>query len=221
MHIKYGLISRDSQAQLDRDAFTHRMSKAKWREQVPHKGETMKPFRHFCLTSCRLFGGLLLCLLLSGPSWAVNEIPFTFENVEIQTVLKKVGELTGTTFLFDPEQVKGKITLLSPKKISPEEALRLLQPALALHGYTLLKKEEGTWVVPADKAAQAETTIKVIPLKYARADEVAYTLSWIAPPGVRIAPYSPTNSLILSGNSRAVEALIRILKGKEKKAERQ
>jgi hypothetical protein len=31
------------------------------------------------------------------------------------------------------------------------------------------------------------------------AGEVAYTLWWIAPPGVRIVPYYPTNSLIISG----------------------
>jgi len=116
--------------------------------------------------------------------------------------------------------VKGKISLLPPKKVSPEEALKLLQSALALHGYALLKKEGGTWIVPAEKAIQLATIIEVVPLKYARADEVADTLSWIAPSGVRIAPYYPTNSLIISGNPEAVEKLIGVLRGKEKEAER-
>jgi len=163
-----------------------------------------------------------LCLLFSlRAAWATNEVAFTFENVDIQTLLKKVGELTGTTFLFDPEQVKGKITLLSPKKVLPKETLKLLQSALALHGYALLKQEEGTWVVPAEKAAQADTTIEVVPLKYARAAEVAETLSWIAPLGVRVVPYYPTNSLIISGHPQAVEELTEILRGQEKEAEGQ
>jgi type II secretory pathway component GspD/PulD (secretin) len=34
-------------------------------------------------------------------------------NVEISTVIKRVSELTGLTFLFDPEEGKGKIILLS------------------------------------------------------------------------------------------------------------
>jgi type II secretory pathway component GspD/PulD (secretin) len=42
-------------------------------------------------------------------------------------------------------------------------------------------------------------TIKVVPLDYARAGELAYTLSSIAPPSVRVVPYNPTNSLIISG----------------------
>jgi predicted TIM-barrel fold metal-dependent hydrolase len=40
MEIKYGLISCDSHAQVDRDAFTSRMSKAKWGDAIPHLMET-------------------------------------------------------------------------------------------------------------------------------------------------------------------------------------
>ncbi len=35
MKLKFGLISADSHAQLDRDAFTKRMSKAKWGDRIP------------------------------------------------------------------------------------------------------------------------------------------------------------------------------------------
>jgi general secretion pathway protein D len=165
----------------------------------------------------RLFLSLLL-LFPSGVAWATNEVTLTFENTDIRTVIKKVGELSRTTFLFDPEQVQGKITLLAPQKVSPEEALRLLQSALALHGYRMVKKEEGAWILPVEKAVQTETSIEVVPLKYAKAEEVAYTLSYIAPPGVYIAPYSPTNSLIISGDPEAVAELIGILKEKKEES---
>ena len=36
MEIKYGLISSDSHGQLGRDAYTSRMSKAKWGDRIPH-----------------------------------------------------------------------------------------------------------------------------------------------------------------------------------------
>src|SRR6266849_5328724 len=185
----------------------------------------LAPLLCFFLPSRRFLKSVLFCLFFLLPlrevTWATNEVAFTFENADLQTVIKKVGELTGTTFLFDPEQVKGKITLLSPRKVSPEEVLKLLRSALTLHGYTLLKKEEGTWIVPAEKATQLATIIEVVPLKYARADEVADTLSWLAPPGVRIVPYYPTNSLIISGNPEAVKELLGILRGKAKKTEGQ
>ena len=40
MDIKYGLISCDSHAQIHKDAFTSRMSKAKWGDAIPHLVET-------------------------------------------------------------------------------------------------------------------------------------------------------------------------------------
>ena len=36
MEIKYGLISSDSHGQLDRYAYSSRMSKSKWGERIPH-----------------------------------------------------------------------------------------------------------------------------------------------------------------------------------------
>ena len=38
MEIKFGLISCDSHGQLDRDAWTSRMSKAKWGDRDPAGG---------------------------------------------------------------------------------------------------------------------------------------------------------------------------------------
>jgi type II secretory pathway component GspD/PulD (secretin) len=162
-----------------------------------------------------LMASVFVCLLVvfaAGPAWAATSEPFTFENADIHTVVKQVAALTGITVLFDPEQVKGKITLVAPKGVSPAEALELLRSALALHGYTLLGRAEGMWIVPAERVVNEAFTIKVVPLRYARAGEVAYALSWVAPPSVRVVPYYPTNSLIISGHPAAVEALIDLIK---------
>ena len=175
----------------------------------------MRSPRHFSPLDATLVTGVFLCLLFvsaPGPALAASSEPFTFENADIQTVVKQVATLTGITFLFDPEQVKGKITLLSPEGVSPTEALELLKSALALHGYTLLGRAEGTWILPAERVVHEAFTIKVVPLKYARAGEMAYTLSWVAPPSVRIAPHYPTNSLIISAHPAAVEELVDIIK---------
>lgn len=161
-----------------------------------------------------LVPAIFLCLLLirpAGPAWAAGSETFGFENADIGTVVKQVGRLTGTTFLFDPEQVKGRMTLLAPKPVSPAEALELLKSALALRGYALVPRSEGTWIVSAERVAQAAVRIEVVPLTYARAGELAYTLSRAAP-WLRIVPYYPTNSLIISGHPAAVEELVEIIK---------
>jgi type II secretory pathway component GspD/PulD (secretin) len=140
--------------------------------------------------------GVALCVLFwsgAGPASATPSGAIFFENADIQTVVKQVAAL-------------------SPKGVSSTEALDLLRSALALHGYSLLSRAEATWIVPADRVPSEVFTIKVVPLDYARAGELAYTLSWVAPPSVRVVPYSPTNSLIISGHPAAVEALIDLIK---------
>jgi len=175
----------------------------------------MRSPRHFSLLGATLLTGVFLCLLFvsaAGPALAATSGLFTFENADIQNVVKQVATLTGITFLFDPEKVKGKVTLLSPKDVSPTEALELLKSALALHGYILLGRAEGTWIVPDERVAPEAFTVTVVPLNYARAGEMAYTLSGVAPPSVRIVPHYPTNSLIISGHPAAIEKLADIIK---------
>ncbi len=118
---------------------------------------------------------LVVCVPFQGPR--AEEVTFAFENAEIETVIKSVSELTGLMFLFDPEEVKGKITLLSSTGVSPEKALELLESALALHDYRLLQKKEGVWIVIADPAD---------------AISAAYYNVWMAP----YYGYCPANSLI-------------------------
>jgi general secretion pathway protein D len=156
--------------------------------------------------------GVLLAPLAAKGQQAAPSVMLRLEDTDIQTVIKAVSSLTGITFLYDPEKVRGRITLLTPKSIPPAEALELLKSALALHGYRLLSRAEGMWVVPTVRVGSEAMAVKVVPLRYARAAEVAYALFWIAPPGVRVVPYYPTNSLIFSGPPAAVEELIDVIR---------
>jgi hypothetical protein len=57
--------------------------------------------------------------------------------------------------------------------------------------------------------------VRVVPLTYAKAGEVALTLSWVVPPGVRIVPFYPTNSVVISGDAAAVEQIVDIIGRRE------
>jgi hypothetical protein len=81
---------------------------------------------------------------------------------------RRVAALTGITFIFDPEQVKGKIMVLSPKSVSPAEALKFLESALALHGYSLLSRAEGMLIVLVGQVAPKAIAVKVCPMPRSR-----------------------------------------------------
>jgi hypothetical protein len=57
-----------------------------------------------------------------------------------------------------------------------------------------------------------EEVFEVVPLDYARAEELAYTLTLLAP-GVRIVPDPRTNSLVIGGDPETVNELLNLIKG--------
>jgi type II secretory pathway component GspD/PulD (secretin) len=144
---------------------------------------------------------------------------FAFENEELSTVIRAVSAVTGMTILFDPTQVTGKLTLFAPRPVTLAEAIQLLTAALALHGYTLSQQTAGVWTITLAQSGSQTSTVEVVPLQYARAEEVAYILSQIAPPGVKVAPYPPTNSVLIAGPPQAVAALAAPLSQKPPTAE--
>src|SRR5512144_42600 len=112
----------------------------------------------------------LVCLVLACPTAARAAesdrvaFPLTFDNADIQTVIRAVAKATGTPILFDPSRVRGRITLLVPHDVTSADALQLLRSALALYGYALVVRPESTWIVPAD--VPSDYTVRVLPLRY-------------------------------------------------------
>jgi type II secretory pathway component GspD/PulD (secretin) len=91
--------------------------------------------------------------------------------------------------------------------------MHLFRLAVILTGFVMpLVTEAQPTPLPGASEPVEATVIEVVPLTYARAGELAYTLSLVAPPRVRIVPYYPTNSLIISGPRTSVEQLIDIIK---------
>jgi len=91
--------------------------------------------------------------------------------------------------------------------------MHLFRLAVILTGFaTPLVSEAQPTPLPGAREPVEAAIIEVVPLTYARAGELAYTLSLIGLPRVRIVPYNPTNSLIISGPRTSVEQLIDIIK---------
>lgn len=152
-----------------------------------------------------------LALTAMPVSAVASQVRFEFVDADLRVVVDAVARITGMTFVFDPTRVKGKITVLAPRALTPAETLDLLRSVLALHGYAVVVRPESTWVLPATEVAHPDFVVRVVPLTYANAGEVAWTLSRVAPPGVRVVPYPPTNSVVISGLARAVDQMVDVI----------
>jgi len=174
----------------------------------------MKSDPHLFHKLNRLWAGISLTLVFTtapGSAYGVTQSQFTFKDADIQAVIEELAKLTNTTFLFGPSRVKGKITVLAADDVTPAQALELLRSVLAVHGYGLVVRPEGTWIV-AVQPATTKVVVREVRLTYVDAEDVAWTLSWAAPPGVRIVPFHPTNSVVISGPEDAVERMVDVIR---------
>ncbi|MBW1822251.1 MAG: type II secretion system protein GspD, partial [Deltaproteobacteria bacterium] len=66
---------------------------------------------------------------LKGKVESKRFISIDFNNVDINVFIKFISELTGKNFIVD-NKIKGKVTVISPSKISVKEAYKVFESVL-------------------------------------------------------------------------------------------
>ena len=77
-----------------------------------------------------------------------NQITMNFQNVDIPVLAKFISEITGRNFIID-ESVRGKVSIISPTKVTPEQAYSIFQSALQVKGFTTVQAGNVIKIVPA------------------------------------------------------------------------
>ena len=83
-----------------------------------------------------------------------NEITMNFQNVDIPVLAKFISEITGKNFLID-ESVRGKISIISPSKVTPDQAYQIFQSVLQLKGFTTQTVGQVIKIIPSRNVRQA------------------------------------------------------------------
>jgi len=153
-------------------------------------------------------------------------VTIDFDNVDITLFIKFISELTGRNFIID-NAVKGKVTIVSPTKISVEEAFKVFESVLEVHGYTTVPAGSIIKIVPAIQARtkNIETKLRheaitpedkvvtqLIPLEYADPDELRKLFSPLISKNSVIISYAPTRLLIVTDVLSNIKRLLRIVK---------
>ena len=152
-------------------------------------------------------------------------ISIDFNNVDINVFIKFISELTSRNFVVD-QRVRGKVTIISPSKISVKEAYKVFESVLEVHGFTTIKSGEVTKIVPSpdarsknietrlkEEAASPEDRVvtQLIPLKFANPSEIKRLFAPLVSKSSVILDYPPTNMLILTDVYSNIKRLLRIL----------
>ena len=153
-------------------------------------------------------------------------VSIDFNNVDISLFIKFMSELTGTNFVVD-NAVKGKVTIISPARISLDEAYRVFESVLEVNGFTTVKAGEIVKILPAPEArtkniqtllelerAHPEDRVvtQLIPLKYADPEDVKRLFTPLVSKNSIILGYAPANTVIITDTQSNIQRLAKILK---------
>jgi general secretion pathway protein D len=154
-------------------------------------------------------------------------ITLDFQDVDLRVFIKFIGEITGKNFLVS-EQVRGKVTIVSPKKITVEEAYKIFESILEMNGFTAVHGPDATKIIPSGAARQAAIEIhygkeaaavkpddrmitQVIPLEHASAEEIRALFTPFVSKDGALAAYKPTNFLLITERASNVRRMLRII----------
>jgi general secretion pathway protein D len=152
-------------------------------------------------------------------------VTIDFDNVDIQVFIKFVSELTGRNFLID-EKVRGKVTVISPKKIAVDEVYKVFESVLEIYGFAAVPAGDVIKVIPAldargknlDLRLKKETdapedkiVTQILSLQNASPDEMKKVLDPLISKTSIVLSYPPTGMLIITDVLSNVQRLQEIV----------
>ncbi|MBF0497918.1 MAG: type II secretion system secretin GspD, partial [Deltaproteobacteria bacterium] len=154
-------------------------------------------------------------------------ITMDFNNVDIRLLVKFISKITGKNFVLD-NNVKGEVTIVSPTKITVDEAYRVFLSVLEVNGFTTLPAGGATKIVAAREAREKDVEIRtrdqgrageedrmitqIIPLKHTDAEEIKNRLASLISRNSSILSYPPTNTVIVTDYASNIRRILGIIK---------
>jgi general secretion pathway protein D len=151
------------------------------------------------------------------------EVTLDFQNVELVDMIGTISELTGKNFVYD-ESVRGKVSIVSPKPVSVDEAYRLFSTVLKVKGFTIVPSGKVNKIVSIRSAKEENLPIssgkdlgeqfitRIIELKNLDATVVVDTiLRPLMPKTSHVVAYEPTNTVVITDSAANIKRLVEII----------
>jgi general secretion pathway protein D len=153
-------------------------------------------------------------------------VTIDFNDVDISLFIKYISELTGKNFIVD-RTVKGKVTIISPTRISAEDAYFVFESVLEVHGFTTVDSGSVTKIIPSVQArSKSIQTIReegmhypddrvvtqLINLDYSDPEEVKRLIAPLVSKSSVVISHSDSGMLILTDVLSNITRLLEIIK---------
>ena len=152
-------------------------------------------------------------------------VTLDFKDVELTDLIQTISEMTGKNFVYD-DTVKGKVTIISPRGMSLDEAYQVFLSVLSVKGFTIVpagkmnkvvrtqEAKENTVPTGSDAAASGaeQVVTRLVPLRNIDAASFATSiLTPLIPKSGSVVAYAPSNTLIITDSMANIERLLKII----------
>lgn len=178
--------------------------------------------------------GASLALLTSGVGVAQelpaeiqgNLVRIDFENVDLQAMVRFISKITGKNFIVD-DSVRGKVSIVTPDKVSVDQAYQIFLSVLNLKGFTVVQAGPAIKIIPTKDARNVPLPLitpgfttpegemfvtEVLKLRYVDSQDLAGLLQNMMSQDGLIAAYPTTNSIILIDTATNISRLKELAK---------
>ena len=152
------------------------------------------------------------------------ELKQNFQNVDIKVVIEAIAKLTGRNYIID-QRVKGKVTLIAPRAMSPESLNETLMSILRVHGYVAIPGKNATSIIPANLAkgripykgttglAEKDSWIsEVIEIKNVSASKLVAVLRPLVAREGHLVAMQESNNLIVTDSIKNISRIKKIIR---------
>ncbi len=175
------------------------------------------------LVSIFVLSGVSLSLAAGEKTPSGLEVTLNFQNVELVDMIATISELTGKNFIYD-ESIRGKVSIISPKPVTVDEAYRLFSTVLRVKGFTIVPAGKANKIVSIRTAKEEDLPVtdgkglgeqyitRIIELKNLDAAVVVDTiLRPLMPKTSYVVAHEPTNSVVITDSASNIKRLCKIL----------
>ena len=160
-----------------------------------------------------------------GSEDSPNMITMNFQDVDISVLAKFISEITGKNFVMD-ESVRGKVSIISPTKVTPQQAYTIFQSVLQVKGFTTVPVGPIIKIVPSrmvrESAALTQSqqpgisqgdqyVTRMVKLRNVEAAGLVGVVQPMISRDGLIAAYPETNTLILTDSAWNIQRLLQII----------
>jgi len=160
------------------------------------------------------------------PASAQDDATLTlnFQDADIRALINTVSAVTGKNFVVDP-RVKGKVTVVSGKKMSTAEIYNVFLSVLEVHNFAEVPSGNVTKILPSNIVKQRPTPMsfdketptsdaqvtQVYQLQHSSVQQLVPILRPLLPPTSHFAAHAPTNTLVFTDTGANIARVMKII----------